>query len=67
MIKKVLKRIKQGEGLKIEFKESKNKSNKDVYATVCAFLNRNGGDIFRIFYVCFFISFSFPISYIMAS
>ena len=67
MIKKALKRIKQGEGLKIEFNESKNKSNKDVYETVCAFLNRNGGYIFRIFYLCFFISFSFPISYIMAS
>jgi ATP-dependent DNA helicase RecG len=46
MIKKVLETIEQGEGLKIEFKESKNKLNRDVYETVCAFLNRNGGELF---------------------
>ena len=46
MIHKILEAIKQGEGLKIEFKECKNKLNKDVYETVCAFLNRNGGEIF---------------------
>ncbi|MGI6383212.1 MAG: RNA-binding domain-containing protein [Tissierellaceae bacterium] len=30
----------------MEFKESKNKLNKDVFDTVCAFLNRNGGHLF---------------------
>ncbi|MFZ3130997.1 MAG: RNA-binding domain-containing protein [Desulfosporosinus sp.] len=37
--------IKQGEGLTIEFKECKAGLNKDVFETVCAFLNRNGGEI----------------------
>ena len=37
--------IKNGEGLTTEFKESKSKLNKDIYETVCAFLNREGGDI----------------------
>lgn len=46
MMLKILDAIKKGEGLKIEFKECKNKLNKDVYETVCAFLNRNGGEIF---------------------
>jgi len=32
--------IKQGEGLRIEFKECKTALNKDIYETVCAFLNR---------------------------
>ena len=46
MIRKLLDTIKKGEGLKVEFKESKNKLNKDVYETICAFLNRSGGEIF---------------------
>lgn len=46
MISKIIETIKQGEGIKIEFKECKNKLNKDIYTTVCAFLNRNGGEIF---------------------
>ena len=37
--------ISQGEGLETEFKESKNSLNKDVFETVCAFLNRNGGHL----------------------
>lgn len=28
---------------RVEFKQSKSKLNKDVYESVCAFLNRNGG------------------------
>ena len=35
--------LKEGEGLKIEFKKCKNSINKDAYETVCAFLNRHGG------------------------
>ena len=38
--------IAQGEGINIEFKESKNKINRDVYETICSFLNRNGGHLF---------------------
>ena len=37
--------IKQGEGVRIEFKECKTALNKDVYETVCAFLNRSGGEL----------------------
>lgn len=37
--------IEQGEGLRVEFKECKNALNKDVYETVCAFLNRSGGEL----------------------
>ena len=38
--------ITSGEGLTVEFKESKNKLNRDVFETVCSFLNRQGGDLF---------------------
>ena len=37
--------IKQGEGARIEFKECNNTLNKDIYETVCAFLNRSGGEL----------------------
>jgi ATP-dependent DNA helicase RecG len=37
--------IGKGEGIDIEFKECKSAINKDVYQTVCAFLNRIGGHI----------------------
>ena len=42
----ILKKIAQGEGITVEFKESRTSVNKDVYETVCAFSNRLGGDIF---------------------
>ena len=38
--------IAKGEGINIEFKESKNKIPSDVYETVCSFSNRIGGHIF---------------------
>ena len=38
--------IRQGEGVSVEFKESRKKLNKDVFETVCAFLNRHGGHMF---------------------
>ena len=38
--------IAKGEGIDIEFKESKSKLNKDLFDTICAFLNRIGGHIF---------------------
>jgi ATP-dependent DNA helicase RecG len=37
--------IRQGEGLTLEFKQSRDALNRDVYETVCAFLNRHGGTI----------------------
>ena len=37
--------LAQGENISVEFKECKTALNKDVYETVCAFLNRDGGEI----------------------
>lgn len=44
-IKNITSLLAQGEGLTIEFKESKSKLNKDIYESVCAFLNRAGGHL----------------------
>ena len=41
-----LQRIKQGEGITQEFKRCGGKIENDVLQSVCAFLNRFGGDIF---------------------
>ena len=45
-IEKLKKLINGGESISVEFKESRNKLNKDVYESVCAFLNRFGGHLF---------------------
>ncbi len=37
--------IRQGEGLTVEFKTCRDQLNRDVYETVCSFLNRHGGTI----------------------
>jgi len=37
--------IRQGEGISIEFKECQNKLSKDVFESICAFLNRKGGNL----------------------
>lgn len=37
--------IRKGEGIDLEFKTCRNQLNRDVYETVCAFLNRHGGTI----------------------
>ncbi|MFA5382309.1 MAG: ATP-binding protein [Candidatus Micrarchaeia archaeon] len=37
--------IKQGENTNIEFKECKNLINKNIYETICAFLNWEGGEL----------------------
>jgi len=37
--------IKKGEGITIEFKESKKELNKDTFESVCAMLNRFGGHL----------------------
>jgi predicted HTH transcriptional regulator len=37
--------ISQGEGLTVEFKKAKNQLPNNLFETVCAFLNRSGGEI----------------------
>ena len=41
----ILKLIHQGEGWSTEFKSCRSQINRDIYETVCAFLNRCGGTI----------------------
>ena len=38
--------LKEGEGLNVEFKEAKNTLPENLFETVCAFLNTDGGYIF---------------------
>lgn len=40
------KLIRAGENISVEFKRSRTDITKDVYETVCAFSNRDGGHIF---------------------
>jgi ATP-dependent DNA helicase RecG len=42
---KIAELISQGEGISLEFKTCRNQINRDVYETVCAFLNRHGGTL----------------------
>jgi ATP-dependent DNA helicase RecG len=42
---KIVELIREGEGLTLEFKECRNTLNRDVYESVCAFLNRHGGTL----------------------
>lgn len=42
----LLELIHGGENLTVEFKKSRTEVTKDVYETVCAFSNREGGHIF---------------------
>ena len=46
MLVELMKKIKQGEKIDVEFKRAEKDLNKDVYETVCSFNNRIGGDIF---------------------
>ncbi len=41
----IRKLIAQGEGINLEFKAAKSELPKNIYETVCAFLNRDGGHI----------------------
>ena len=41
----LLQMIRQGEGITTEFKTCRNRLSRDVYETVCSFLNRDGGTI----------------------
>jgi len=42
---RIKKLIAEGEGISVEFKECRSELGKPVYRSICAFLNRNGGDI----------------------
>ena len=42
----LLEIIEQGECVTTEFKKAFNKLPKNLFETICAFLNRNGGNIF---------------------
>lgn len=44
--RELLELIHGGENLTVEFKKSRTEVTKDVYETVCAFSNRDGGHIF---------------------
>jgi ATP-dependent DNA helicase RecG len=46
MLKSIKTLISHGENLTVEFKECRNKLNRDVYESICAFLNINGGHLF---------------------
>lgn len=43
---KLVSLINLGEGINVEFKKNEKKLSKDVYETICAFSNKNGGHIF---------------------
>lgn len=43
--RQLIKLLRRGEGIDLEFKTCRNQLNRDVYETVCAFLNRHGGTI----------------------
>src|SRR3989339_678924 len=44
-VSKIKEIIKQGESITVEFKKCKTAISGDVYETVCAFLNRSGGEL----------------------
>ncbi len=37
--------LDHGEGLQVEFKTCQTRLSRDVYESVCAFLNRSGGEL----------------------
>ena len=43
--RQLIQLIRKGESIDLEFKTCRNQLNRDVYETVCAFLNRHGGTI----------------------
>ena len=42
----IKKLIRSGEGIAVEFKKCRNGLSRNFFETICAFLNRNGGDLF---------------------
>ena len=45
MIEQVRQILKEGEGITVEFKTSRNELNKNAFESICAFLNRKGGHL----------------------
>lgn len=43
--RQLMEMIRRGEGVSTKFKTCRNSLSRDVYATVCAFLNRHGGTL----------------------
>jgi len=41
----IMRLISQGEGISVEFKTCRHQLSRDIYETVCAFLNRHGGTL----------------------
>ena len=41
----IRKILQKGEGIEIEFKTSQFELNRDVFESICAFLNRKGGHL----------------------
>lgn len=37
--------LQQGEGIRVEFKTARTELNRNVFETICAFLNRLGGSL----------------------
>lgn len=37
--------LQKGEGIEVEFKSSQFELNKDAFESICAFLNRRGGNL----------------------
>ena len=42
----LLRMILNGENSEVEFKTCRNALNRDVFESICAFLNRHGGHLF---------------------
>jgi len=42
--------IENGEGISLEFKRARNKLPQNLFETICAFLNRNGGIVLLVSY-----------------
>ena len=42
---KIAELLRNGEGLAVEFKRCSGRIEYDVFETICAFLNRFGGDL----------------------
>ena len=45
MIERITELITEGESRTVEFKRARNEIPGNTYETICAFLNRDGGDL----------------------
>lgn len=44
-VERIQKLLKEGEGIRIEYKEARTQLPSNTFETICAFLNRDGGDL----------------------